>query len=219
MPRLFFSKVCQGQGHEVKFFGTNRKVLPQGIKTCNMKALSLLVQKLWQRLSLLWTNRRTDRHGDSYIPPDFVCGGGGIITPFALWQIWCLLVGLSKRKSYLTMQGKRSKTRQRSIQLLYNYTYSCASVIIYNFNYHDINFPFMSSTMTSLVAGVVLISQNILYARACFTWLGCFEDFTSLSQYFRDIATWEQGITNLWNPSGETRVRTQYLCSARQELL
>ena len=41
--RLFKS---QGQGHRVKTFGTNRKVLPQGIHTCNIKAPSLLVQKL-----------------------------------------------------------------------------------------------------------------------------------------------------------------------------
>ena len=41
---------------------------------CNMKALSL-VQKLLPRLSLLWTDRRTDRHGYPYIPPNFVCGG------------------------------------------------------------------------------------------------------------------------------------------------
>ena len=41
------SKVkSQGQGHKVKIFGMDRKVLPQGIHTCNMRALSLLVQKL-----------------------------------------------------------------------------------------------------------------------------------------------------------------------------
>ena len=31
--------------------GINRKVLSQGINMCNIKALSLLVQKLWSRLS------------------------------------------------------------------------------------------------------------------------------------------------------------------------
>ena len=36
----------QGLGPRVKTFGTIREVLPQGIHTCNMKALSLLVQKL-----------------------------------------------------------------------------------------------------------------------------------------------------------------------------
>ena len=40
----------QGQGHEVKNYGTMRKVLSQGIHMCNMKALSLLVRKLWPRL-------------------------------------------------------------------------------------------------------------------------------------------------------------------------
>ena len=39
----------QGQGHEVKNYGTIWKVLSQGIHMCNMKALSLLVRKLWQR--------------------------------------------------------------------------------------------------------------------------------------------------------------------------
>ena len=33
-------------------FGTDRKVLPQGIHTCNMKALSLLVQMLKPMFSL-----------------------------------------------------------------------------------------------------------------------------------------------------------------------
>ena len=48
-PRLsFFQKKVnnQGQGHEVQNFGTNRKVFPEGTHTCNMKALSILVQKL-----------------------------------------------------------------------------------------------------------------------------------------------------------------------------
>ena len=38
----------QGQGHEVKNYGTTRKVLPQAIYMCNMKVLSLLVRKLCQ---------------------------------------------------------------------------------------------------------------------------------------------------------------------------
>ena len=47
-----FSKVGQtsSQGHKVKNYGTMRKVLSQGIHMCNMKALSLLVRKLWPRL-------------------------------------------------------------------------------------------------------------------------------------------------------------------------
>ena len=45
--KFFQNKVkSQGQGHKVKIFGMDRKVLPQGIHTCNMKALSLLIQKL-----------------------------------------------------------------------------------------------------------------------------------------------------------------------------
>ena len=45
--KFFQKKVkSQGQGHEVKIFGTERKVLSQGIHMCNMKASSLLVQKL-----------------------------------------------------------------------------------------------------------------------------------------------------------------------------
>ena len=39
----------QGLGHEVKKFGSNRKVLPQEIHMWNMKATSVLVQKLWPR--------------------------------------------------------------------------------------------------------------------------------------------------------------------------
>ena len=62
----FFQKYVksQGQGHKVKIFGRERKVLSQGTHMCNMKALSLLVKKLWPRLSLLWTDRRTDRRTD-----------------------------------------------------------------------------------------------------------------------------------------------------------
>ena len=43
----------QGQGHDVNNFGSNRKVLPQQIHMRNMKVLSLLVQKLWPRLSFV----------------------------------------------------------------------------------------------------------------------------------------------------------------------
>ena len=73
----FFQKYVksQGQGHKVKNFGTERKILSQGIHLCIIKALSPFVTKLWSRLSLLWTDRRTDRQGDSYIPPNFVCRG------------------------------------------------------------------------------------------------------------------------------------------------
>ena len=53
--KFFQKKVkSQGQGHEVKKFGSNRKVLPQEIHLLNMKALSLLVQKLWPRLSFFF---------------------------------------------------------------------------------------------------------------------------------------------------------------------
>ena len=57
--------------------------MSQGIHLCNIKALSLSVQKLWSRLSLLWTDGRTDgqtdRQGDSYIPPPQTLFAGGII--------------------------------------------------------------------------------------------------------------------------------------------
>ena len=58
----------QGQGHEVKNFGIDRKVLSQGIHLCNIKALSLFVKKLWSRLSLLWTDEQTDRVIPIYPP-------------------------------------------------------------------------------------------------------------------------------------------------------
>ena len=49
--KVFQKKVkLQGQGHEVKIYSTMRKVLSQGIHMCNMKALSLLVIKLWPSL-------------------------------------------------------------------------------------------------------------------------------------------------------------------------
>ena len=56
-PIQVFPKVGQSQGHYVKNIGINRKVLSQGINICNIKALSLLVQKLWSRLSFFFKSR------------------------------------------------------------------------------------------------------------------------------------------------------------------
>ena len=54
--KVFQKKVkLQGQGHKVKNYGTMWKVLLQGIHMSNMKALSLLVRKLWPRLKFLFT--------------------------------------------------------------------------------------------------------------------------------------------------------------------
>ena len=47
-----------------KNFGKNRKVLPQGISMCNMKALSLLVQKLVPRLSFF--HKQVKSQGQSH---------------------------------------------------------------------------------------------------------------------------------------------------------
>ena len=79
----FFQKYVKSKGQEVKKFGIHRKVLSQGIHLCNIKALSPFVKKLWSRLSLLWTDRRTDRQTDRVIPmypPNFVCGGIKIVN-------------------------------------------------------------------------------------------------------------------------------------------
>ena len=45
-----FQKYVKVQGHKVKTFGNHGKVLSQGMYMCNMKALPLLVRKLWPRL-------------------------------------------------------------------------------------------------------------------------------------------------------------------------
>ena len=42
-----------GQGHGVKHFGIDKKVLPQGMIMYNMKAPSLSLQKLWPRLKFV----------------------------------------------------------------------------------------------------------------------------------------------------------------------
>ena len=42
--------ILQGLGHEVKNNSTMWKVLSQGIHMRNMKALSLLLRKLWPKL-------------------------------------------------------------------------------------------------------------------------------------------------------------------------
>ena len=51
----FFLKlvILQGQGHKVKIFGIHGKVLSQRMYICNMKALPLLIRKLWPRLKFL----------------------------------------------------------------------------------------------------------------------------------------------------------------------
>ena len=47
----------QSQCHKVKHFGTHGKVLSQGMFICNMKALPLLVRKLWPRLKFFFESR------------------------------------------------------------------------------------------------------------------------------------------------------------------
>ena len=49
-------------------FGTERKVLSHGTHMCNMKALSLLVQNVEPKLSLLSTDGQRDRQTDRVIP-------------------------------------------------------------------------------------------------------------------------------------------------------
>ena len=51
----------QGQGHKVKNYGSMQKVLSQAIHMCNMKALSLLVRKLWPRLEFFKRVGQTSR--------------------------------------------------------------------------------------------------------------------------------------------------------------
>ena len=46
MAKVVFFK-SEGQGHEVKNFGIDRKVLSQGLHLCNIKALSPFVKKIW----------------------------------------------------------------------------------------------------------------------------------------------------------------------------
>ena len=43
----------QVQGHKVKHYGARRKILSSAIHRCNMKAIPLLVRKLWPRLKFL----------------------------------------------------------------------------------------------------------------------------------------------------------------------
>ena len=75
---FFFKRWSKAKVNVTTNFGINRKFLSQGIQLCKMKALSLFIQKLWSRLSLLWTDRRTDGQTDRVIPiypQNFVCGG------------------------------------------------------------------------------------------------------------------------------------------------
>jgi hypothetical protein len=63
----FLKRWVKLQGHKVKKFGTNRKVLSWGTCIWNMKALSLTIQKIWPMLKFL----QTDRQAKNYIPPIF----------------------------------------------------------------------------------------------------------------------------------------------------
>ena len=72
----FFQKYMKvkRQGQEVKIFGTNRKVLPQVIRMCNMKALSLLVQKLWPRLSFFKSRSKDEvTRSKILVPTEWSC--------------------------------------------------------------------------------------------------------------------------------------------------
>ena len=60
--KVFQKKVkLQGQGHEVKNYGTMWKVLSQGIHMCNIKTVSLMVRKLWPRLKSFKRRSRSRR--------------------------------------------------------------------------------------------------------------------------------------------------------------
>ena len=68
--------------------GTMWKVLSQGIHMCNMKALSLLIGKLWPRLKFLFTHTRRRRHqGYDISSPDIRPGSLKIDPKIALSQI------------------------------------------------------------------------------------------------------------------------------------
>ena len=53
--QVFQKKVKKGEGHKVKHYSTKWQVLSQGIYMWNMKDISLKIYKLWQRLTLLFT--------------------------------------------------------------------------------------------------------------------------------------------------------------------
>ena len=78
---FFFKSKSRSQCQEVKLFGIDRKVLSQGIHLHTIKALSPFVKKLLSRLSLLLSDRRTDRQTDRVIPiypppPENLFAGG-----------------------------------------------------------------------------------------------------------------------------------------------
>ena len=104
-PRLSFFKSRSKFKVKVtksKILVSTERSMSQGIHLCNIKSLSPFVKKLWSRLSLLWTDRRTDgqtdRQGDSYIPPppNFVCGGYNYIVVFSYFEVVPLMLGIYK---------------------------------------------------------------------------------------------------------------------------
>ena len=69
------------QGHITKSFGTNFKVLS---RMCNRKTHSPLVQKLWQRLGLLYADNGDDKNSDDR---DILLLRGATITSEVLFNI------------------------------------------------------------------------------------------------------------------------------------
>ena len=86
MVKVFQKNIkLQGQGHDVKNYGTMWKVLSQGIHMCNIKALSFLVhlRKLWPRLKFF--KSRSNFKARSYImlPRERSCHKE---YTFAIWK-------------------------------------------------------------------------------------------------------------------------------------
>ena len=65
-PRLEFLKnslKVKVKSHRAKKFGSNGKILSEGIYMCNMKGLARMVQKLWPKLKFLKSGSRVKVKG------------------------------------------------------------------------------------------------------------------------------------------------------------
>ena len=94
--------------------GITRKVLSQGTHMPSIKALSVIVQKLWPRLKFLWQtdDRQTDRQRDRrtneiLCPHDFAKAGDNNIENVEVWWGCFKILGYFNNVSVISQLGSR----------------------------------------------------------------------------------------------------------------
>ena len=106
----FFLKlvILQGQVHKVKMFGFHGKVLSQGMYICNMKALPLLIRKLWSRLKVFKKEvkcqgqghkvKNFGTHGKVFSQGIYICNMN--VLPLLVRKLWPRLKFFKSRSNF-----------------------------------------------------------------------------------------------------------------------